>query len=233
MEIKNQTETAADLYFYGDIVNDAWLSEWYPDDKCPADVKNVLDEVQGKDLNIYINSGGGSVFGGMAIYNMLKRFKGNKTVYVDGLAGSIASVIALAGDKVVIPNTAYMMIHKPWAGVSGNADDMRKMAESLDRIQEGIINVYAENLKDGVEIDTIINMVNDETWLTGDEVQNYFNVEVTDVDAVNYASIDAHNYKNVPQNIVKAAPAEPTEPAEPADETKLNKMSKEIDLYLI
>ncbi|WP_330594436.1 Clp protease ClpP, partial [Clostridioides difficile] len=70
-------------------------------------------------MNIYINSGGGSVFAGMAIYNMLKRHEGFKTVYVDGIAASIASVIALAGDRVVIPQNAYFMIHKPWIGLCG------------------------------------------------------------------------------------------------------------------
>lgn len=238
MQVKNQTETTADLYFYGDIVNDSWLSEWYPDDKCPSDVKAVLDEVQGKDLNIYVNSGGGSVFGGMAIYNMLKRFNGTKTVYVDGLAGSIASVIALAGDKVVIPSTAYMMIHKPWAGAMGNADDMRKMADSLDRIQEGIINVYKENLKDGVDINTIVDMVNAETWLTGDQAAQYFNIEVSETDAVNYADIKAFNYKNVPNNLVKNEVIEtPIEevPEEVKEENPVNieLLNKEIDLYLI
>lgn len=203
MNVKNQTETTADIYFYGDIVNDSWLSEWYPDDMCPADVKEVLDEVQGKDLNIYVNSGGGSVFGGMAIYNMLKRHQGKKTVYVDGLAGSIASVIALAGDEVIIPATAYMMIHKPWSGVYGNADDMRKMADDLDRIQEGILNVYKENLRENIEIETIEEMVNAETWLTGEEAAKYFNIKTVETDVLNYSTFDKNNYKNVPKNLLE------------------------------
>ena len=73
-------------------------------------------------MNIYINSGGGSVFAGIAIYNMLKRYQGKKTVHVDALAGSIASVIAFAdSDMPTIPSNAYLMIHKPWAGCEGNA----------------------------------------------------------------------------------------------------------------
>lgn len=244
MQIKNQTETTADIHFYGDIVNDSWDSYWEDESRCPNDIKTALDEVQGKDLNIYINSGGGSVFGGMAIYNMLKRYNGHKTVYVDGLAGSIASVIALAGDRVVIPSTAYMMIHKPWAGAWGNADDMRKMADSLDRIQDGIINVYKEHLKDGVDIQEIIDMVNAETWLTGDQASNYFNIEVSETDAINYADIKAFNYKNVPKNLIKDDP-QPQEPSEielaavpeseenPNNQAEIEMMNKEIDLYLI
>ena len=107
LEIKNATDTTCDLYFYGDIV-DSWLGAFDDMDQYPEAIKNFLDEAKGKDINIYVNSGGGSVFAGMAIYNMLKRHKGYKTVYVDGLAGSIASVIALAGDKFIIPSNAYV-----------------------------------------------------------------------------------------------------------------------------
>ena len=106
MEIKNQTNTSAELYFYGDIVSSTW-SKWEKEDKCPQDVADFLNEIKNtNELSIYINSGGGSVFAGISIYNMLKRHSAYKTVYVDGLAASIASVIALAGDKVIIPATA-------------------------------------------------------------------------------------------------------------------------------
>ncbi len=98
-EIRNETQTSADLYFYGDIVSD-WWGAWQNEDQYPEAVKNFLSEQEGKSLNIYINSGGGSVFAGIAIYNMIKRFAEKNTVqvYVDGLAGSIASVIAFAGN---------------------------------------------------------------------------------------------------------------------------------------
>ena len=178
LQVKNQTETSADLHFYGDIVS-SWWGAWDDTDQYPEKVKDFLDESKGKDLNIYVNSGGGSVFAGMAIYNMLKRHKGYKTVYVDGLAGSIASVIALAGDKVIIPNNAYFMIHKPWVWASGNANELREQADILDTIEEGIMNVYNENLKDGVNIEDVKEMVNNETWLTGEEATNYFNVEIS------------------------------------------------------
>ena len=162
LQIKNQTDTSADLYFYGDIVS-SWWGAWEDTDQYPDKVKNFLDEAKGKDLNIYVNSGGGSVFAGMAIYNMIKRHQGNKTVYIDGLAGSIASVIALAGDKVVIPSNAYMMIHKPWTYTCGNSNELREQANVLDTIEEGIMNVYKNNLKDGVDIEEVRELVNAET----------------------------------------------------------------------
>lgn len=210
MVIKNATSEKAELYFYGDIVSSEW-EKWDDADTCPDDVCNFLKEVEdAKELNIYINSGGGSVFAGMAIYNMLKRFKGSKTVYVDGLAGSIASVIAFAGDKVVIPSNSYFMIHKPWSWTYGNADEFRKQADVLDRIQQGILNVYKEHMKDGVDFEEIKEMVNAETWLTGDEASRYFDVEVgTAVEAVACASDYFSKYKKTPQDL-KNVPKEPS-----------------------
>lgn len=193
--IKNQTQV--DLYFYGDIVSQDIYAE--DEDQSPESVKNFLDSVKGKSLNIYINSGGGSVFGGMAIYNMLKRHNGYKTVYVDGLAASISSVIALAGDEIIIPSNSYFMIHKPWTRISGDADKMRKIATDLDALEGGILEVYKNNLKPGVSMEKIKQMVNEETWLTGEEAAKYFNVEVASAyDTVAYTN---RRYNNAPKNL--------------------------------
>ena len=201
LQIKNQTDTSADLYFYGDIVS-SWWGAWEDADQYPEKVKNFLDEAKGKDLNIYVNSGGGSVFAGMAIYNMIKRHQGNKTVYIDGLAGSIASVIALAGDKVVIPSNAYMMIHKPWTYTYGNSNELREQANVLDTIEEGIMNVYKDNLKDGVDIEEVRELVNAETWLTGEDALKYFNIELSEtIDVVACASDFYDKYNKVPNTI--------------------------------
>ena len=137
IEIKNQTENSADLYFYGDIVSESWMSEWYEDDMCPADVKSFLDELENvNNINIHINSGGGSVFGGLAIYNQLKRYNATITTYIDGLAASIASVIAMAGDKIVMPENALLMIHKPITMCYGNADELQKHIDLLNTCQD-------------------------------------------------------------------------------------------------
>lgn len=182
LEIKNMTDISADLYFYGDIVSD-WWGAWQNEDQYPDAIKNFLSQAEGKDLNVYVNSGGGSVFAGMAIYNMIKRHgdKNKVKVYVDGLAGSIASVIAFAGtEPPEIPSNAFLMIHKPWGAISGNADEMRKMADDLDKIQTGIMNVYEEHLAEGVTIDQVEALVNAETWLDGKEAAKYFNIAQTD-----------------------------------------------------
>lgn len=204
LKVKNQTETSADLYFYGDIVS-SWWGAWEDEDQYPDKVKNFLDEAKGKELNIYVNSGGGSVFAGMAIYNMLKRHEGHKTVYVDGVAGSISSVIALAGDKVVIPSNAYLMVHKPWTWTQGNANDLREQADILDTIEKGILNVYEDNKKEDVEMETIQELVNNSTWLTGEEASKYFNIELSSaIDAVACVSECFQGYNKVPKNILNS-----------------------------
>ena len=202
LEIKNFTDTTCDLYFYGDIV-DSWSGAWDDTDQYPQAIKEFLDEAKDKNINIYINSGGGSVFAGMAIYNMLKRHKGYKTVYVDGLAGSIASVIALAGDKIVIPKNAYFMIHKPWCACGGNANDFREMANTLDKVEQGILNVYKDNLASEMLYDEIVEMVNNETWLTGEETSKYFaNVEIIEPLQLVACTSDLYaKYNNTPNDI--------------------------------
>lgn len=205
MTIKNQTDSSADLFFYGDIVSETWQSEWYEDDMAPGDVKKFLDQLDGtENINIHINSGGGSVFGGIAIYNMLRRNNAHKTVYVDGLAASIASVIMMAGDEIVMPKNAIVMIHKPSASyffTTKNADDLRKDAESLDTCQEAIMQTYMTKAK--VDKEEIEQKVNDETWLTGEEAAELFDIKVEEAnDAVACAGSSMFFcYKNVPTSL--------------------------------
>lgn len=205
MTIKNQTDSSADLFFYGDIVSETWQSEWYEDDMAPGDVKEFLDQLDGtENINIHINSGGGSVFGGIAIYNMLRRNNAHKTVYVDGLAASIASVIMMAGDEIVMPKNATVMIHKPSASyffTTKNADDLRKDAESLDTCQEAIMQTYMTKAK--VNKEEIEQKVNDETWLTGEEAAELFDIKVEEAnDAVACAGSSMFFcYKNVPTSL--------------------------------
>lgn len=205
LEIKNQSQDSAELYFYGDIIGSSW-DRWQDEDKCPQDVADFLNGLEGvKNIDIYVNSGGGDVFGGLAIYNILKRNPANKTVHVDGLAASIASVIALAGDKVIIPSTAQFMIHQPWTIALGNANDFRKLADILDKCSQSILNVYKENLREGIDINTIKQMMDDETWMTGDEAAKYFNVEVDETADIAACADSQYysKYKHLPKNLRK------------------------------
>ena len=223
---KNETATSADLYFYGDIVSD-WWGAWQDEDQYPDAVKNFLAEHQGKDLNIHINSGGGSVFAGIAIYNMLKRHSGKKTVFVDALAGSIASVIAFAGDRVVIPSNSFLMIHKPWASCVGNSDDLRKMADDLEAVETGILNIYEEHLKEGVSIDTIKEMLAAETWLNGQQAAEYFNVEIGEEKAIAAAVTEETKKfcKAIPEEIL-ARKREQEKALEEKEQEKRNDIAK-------
>ncbi|MEY8001603.1 head maturation protease, ClpP-related [Clostridium sp. Mt-5] len=222
MQIKNQDTPNPELYFYGDIVGSSW-DAWQSEDMCPQDVQDFLSQLEGtKNLDIYINSGGGDVFGGLAIYNMLKRNTANKTVHVDGLAASIASVIALAGDTIIIPSTAQFMVHNPWSICIGNANDMRKLADDLDTCNKSILAVYQENLKDGVNINTIQGLMDNETWMTGKEAAQYFNIQVEEnanVAACTNSEFFSR-YKNVPENLIKQEPKEPEPPKDIQNDDK-------------
>lgn len=211
IEIKNQTEDTADLCFFGDINSDSLgeYQKYYPDDKCPKDVQDFLDQVKDvKKLNIHINSGGGSVFGGIAIYNILRRCKAEKIVYVEGLAASIASVIAMAGDKIIIPSNAQMMIHKPSSIAWGNADEMRKEADILDGCQKVILNTYMQHTKEGITEEEINKLIDAETWKNGEEWQEFFDIEVSEENFITACSSEYFDrYKNLPKSFEQSVQA--------------------------
>ena len=117
----------------------------------------------GTPLALRLNSPGGSVFDAVAIYNAIKRHSGTVTVWIDGIAASAASYIAMAGDKVVMPENAFLMIHDPAGVVMGTAIDMRAMAEALDKIKGSLLQGYAA--KSGRPQEEIAPLMAAETWL--------------------------------------------------------------------
>ncbi|HEJ9602672.1 ClpP-like prohead protease/major capsid protein fusion protein [Proteus mirabilis] len=118
-------------------------------------------------INLHIHSPGGEVFDGIAIYNQLKNHSATITVYIDGLAASMASVIAMVGDTVIMPKNAMIMIHKPWGVSWGDANDMREYADLLDKLENVLIPAYVA--KTGKTTEEITAMLEQETWLDGDE----------------------------------------------------------------
>lgn len=118
-------------------------------------------------INLRIHSPGGDVFAGMAIYNTLKAHPARLDVYIDGLAASMASVIAMAGDTVFMPSNAMMMIHKPWGVQGGDADEMRRYAELLDKVETTLVQAYAA--KTGKSPEEIHALLKAETWMDGGE----------------------------------------------------------------
>jgi ATP-dependent Clp endopeptidase proteolytic subunit ClpP len=119
------------------------------------------------ELTVRINSPGGSVFDGVAIYNALKRHRASVTVWIDGIAASIASMIAMAGDEVVMPENAILMLHDPSGLVAGTAADMRATADALDKMAAAMVAAYRE--KSGAEGAEIEALMTAETWLSAEE----------------------------------------------------------------
>lgn len=199
-KIVNITENDAEIQIYGDIVSDESY-KWSDDDVCPKDVINALKKVKGKNLEIHINSCGGSVFGGLAIYNAIKRHSGKKTVIIDSIAGSIASVIAMAGDEINMYKNSFMVIHKPLTCVSGNANDLRKTADELDKIENAILDVYSSKLINVSDISSVVEMVDKETWLTAVDASSLFEINILEENKA-VAHIDTNMaFKNVPNDL--------------------------------
>ncbi|SKC57751.1 head maturation protease, ClpP-related [Maledivibacter halophilus] len=194
---KNQGE----LTLYGEISNETW----WGDEVTPKEFKADLDNLGDVDtLNIYINSPGGDVFAGQTIYSILKRHKAQKNVYIDGLAASIASVIAMAGNTIFMPKNSMMMIHNPWTIGMGNAADFRKLAEDLDKIRESLIAAY-EN-QSMLTRDEIIEIMDNETWLTAKECEEYGFCHVVEEEKKIAASVDMDvlgRYRNTPKALIQ------------------------------
>lgn len=126
-----------------------------------------LKKIDAKELTVLVNSPGGSVFDGLAIYNALRQHPANVTVKVMGVAASAASFIAMAGDKIVMPENAFMMVHNPMGGVFGNADEMREWADTLDKIAASLVGIYVA--RTGKSEDEVKALLDAETWLTANE----------------------------------------------------------------
>ena len=173
LQVRNLANGEAALYFYGEIVS-SWWDTWESSDKYPEAIRRFLDGLSGP-LNIYINSPGGSVFAGMAIYNMLSRYEGRKTVYIDGIAASIASVIAMSGDVIVMPGNTMLMIHRANASVWGNSEELTRYVELLNKVDEAILSIYAKRLSNSDDVERVKEMVAKETYLTAGEAKALFN----------------------------------------------------------
>lgn len=160
-EIKNQTADSADIYLYDEI------SPWLQGTSAQGVIAQLRNLKDVKTLNVHINSPGGSVFEGVAIYNALARHPGDVIVHVDGLAASIASVIMLAGKEIRIAENAMVMIHDPSCGCFGGSKDLRKQADVLDMIKDSIVNVYTA--RTGKKRETVAKMMTEETWMTAED----------------------------------------------------------------
>jgi ATP-dependent Clp endopeptidase proteolytic subunit ClpP len=133
------------------------------------DFVRELKNVKADSLTVSMNTPGGDVFDGLAIYNALLDHPANITVRVDGLAASIGSIIMLAGDKITMAESAFVMIHNPWGFAMGGAADMRKMADTLDKVGATLRDVYVNAT--GKDASAIQALMDAETWFTADEAK--------------------------------------------------------------
>lgn len=153
-------------------------------------------------IDLRLNSPGGSVFDAVAIYNALKRHSGDITVWIDGIAASAASYIAMAGDTIVMPENAFLMIHDPSGLVMGTAEDMRATAEALDKVKGSLIQGYAA--KSGKPDDEIATLMAAETWLDAKDALDFGFIDRIAEPVKLAASFDVARFRNAPPEVVEA-----------------------------
>lgn len=163
-----QGGSSADLYIYGDVTSYPWSDS----DVDAYSLTNELNALEGVDnINVYINSYGGEVAEGLAIYNALKRHSAKVKTICDGFACSIASVIFMAGDERIMNDASLLMIHNPWTYTAGNADELRKEADDLEKIAEASYAAYLSCIN--IDREQLKELLDNETWLTPLEAIEY------------------------------------------------------------
>lgn len=199
----------AEIYIFGEIVTSGY--EW-DNETSAVSFKSELDNLGDVEtINLHINSPGGSVFEGVAIATMLKQHKASINVYVDGLAASIASVIAMSGDTIFMPKNAMLMLHFPWTGCVGNAVAFRKQADDLDKIGESMKESYLAKAGESLTDEVLVDLLTNETWLSAaDAIQYGLADELLEENKI-AASVSESlfkQYKNIPntlKNLEKSA----------------------------
>ena len=160
----DEAEKEADLIIFGDITS-------YVQNRSNVSAYNLsmkLATLEADTINVHINSCGGEVAEGLAIYNRLKQHKAKIKTYCDGFACSIASVIFMAGDERVMSNASTLMIHNPWTWISGNAAELRK-TENMDKLAQASVNAYLGSVT--LSEEEIKKLMDEETWILPDEAR--------------------------------------------------------------
>lgn len=204
--------SAGEIYIYSEISSE----QFWGDETTATTFKEDLEAMGDlQTLNIYINSPGGSVFEGNSIYNIIKRHKAHVNVHIDGVAASIASVIAMAGDTIFMPKNAMMMIHNPWVMTAGNASELRKQADDMDRIRESLVEAYLAKSNGKIERSNLIELLDAETWLTATECVAYGLADVVEETQTMAACADTKlfaKYQNTPGKFLQPVDKQAEEP---------------------
>ena len=190
--IQNKAGETADIYIFDEIGTYGVTAQ------------DFISEIKGlKDMpiNLRINSLGGDVFDGMAMYNVIKRREAKTTVYIEGIAASIATIIALGADEVIMAENSLFMIHNAWGGTAGEAKDMRKTAETLDKITSELTDIYVK--KTGLSYDALAEMMDEETWLNAQEAFDLGFVDTISDSIKVAAKYDVSKFKNITQEEIQ------------------------------
>lgn len=202
-KVKNEVNGNSEILLYGPIAGE---SSWWRDEVTPKNFAADLESLGGRDVTVRINSGGGDVFAAHAIHNQLVAYKGRVTVVIDGLAASAATIIAVAGDRIIMPANALFMIHNPAIGLSDyyGADELLKAAEALNTIKGSIVAAYRKRCKASAE--ELAAMMDAETWMGAaeclekgfvDEIQGSVSPVLNGSSLiVNSVNFDMKNFKN-------------------------------------
>lgn len=208
MDILNQArknKNELNIQIYGQIGGFSWFDETVTSDQVYKELENFGNDID--VINLYINSPGGSVTEGCAIYSALKRHKAVKNVYIDGQCSSIASVIAMAGDKIAMSPVATMMIHNPITALAGDAEEMRKTANILDIMKETIINAYVT--KSHLSREEISNLMDTTTYFTAKQaIEKGFATEEIIFDVKNSEFSNLENFKIKPKQVINSGNTE-------------------------
>ena len=182
------TESERALELYGTIAEESW----FDDDVTPQMFRDELFAGSGP-VTVWLNSPGGDCVAASQIYSMLMDYKGDVTIKIDGIAASAASVIAMAGTKVLMAPTALMMIHNPITMAYGNHDDMQKAIEMLDEVKESIINAY--EIKTGLSRAKLSHLMDTETWMNANKaIELGFADDILEDEKKNISNIPAYAF---------------------------------------
>ena len=217
----NQNE--ADVFIFGEIVS----FKWDDTDTTAASFQKDLKELgEVSQINLHINSPGGSVFEGIAIGNMLRQHKARVVAHVDALAASIASVIVASCDEVIMPENSMLMIHNPWTISMGNAKELRKQADDLDKIAESSVVTYLAKAGEKLTEEKIKQIMDEETWMSAQEAYNYGLCDVVESANKVAASISQklfETYQKVPEKLLDSRQEDSRDQEKIVEHAKQNK----------
>jgi len=223
-KITDEVSSAGNELYIDGVISD---ESWWGDEATPAQLREELQRFKGQPLTVVLNSVGGDVFAGLAMYNALRELDSEVTIRVDGLAASIASVIAMAGDNIIMSPGSMMMVHRPSTIAWGNVEEMEKTIALLQTIEESIFPIYAD--RTGLSLEEVTELVNAETWMSAEKAvelgfadslaKSVKKAEEAPSNSMKVGSF-AFSMKATNDAIAKAVPHLEAEPEAPAEEPK-------------